>query len=125
MALAVGLLSAGAAAAVCAPPPGAPAMGAPAAHAGFPTFCSIPPVPTDLPSASAFRAAVVQTRLAGRTAERQASPATWSLPEGGAEAFAAQARAEAAPPPPMTSEADAEAFAARLRELATPPRRHP
>ncbi|HWE98477.1 MAG TPA: hypothetical protein VG248_01645 [Caulobacteraceae bacterium] len=107
-------------------PGAATSTAAPPAPGGFPNFCSIPAVPRDVPTPAAFRTAVVDTRVAGRAAEHQASPATWTLPEGGAEAFAAQARAEAAAPPPLTSEADTEAFAARLRELAAPPRRvHP
>ena len=104
--------------------PPATATGAPEAPAGYPSFCSIPRPPTDVRSVGAFREAIVETRLAGRAATREGGPDTWTLPEDGAGAFAAQARAEAAPPPPENHgpDADAKAYSDELRRMATPPR---
>ena len=89
----------------------------------YPTFCSIPPTPVGVRGPGAFRAAVVDTRVAGARLVSQTAPSTFSL--GDTDAFAAAQREEAAPPPPMTapSEADAEAFAKAARARATPPKR--
>jgi hypothetical protein len=67
----------------------------------FPSFCDIPAAPVDVRSVAAFRAAVVETRLAGARLVAQTGPESFSLE--GTEAFAAAARAEAAPPPPIDS----------------------
>ena len=91
----------------------------------YPTFCSIPKAPTDVKSAAAFRTEILATRIAGRDLVRAEGAGTFGLSEGGAKAFAATARAEAAPPPPMSPQdvADAEAFAREARAQATPPTR--
>ncbi|HXV00016.1 MAG TPA: hypothetical protein VG166_05920 [Caulobacteraceae bacterium] len=107
----------------CAPPP-PPALarefqlGGPLA---YPTFCAIPPTPTNVPAAGTFRAEVVDTRLAGAWLEGQTGPQTWSLTR--TEDFQSTAVREAAPPPPMTppGEADTEAFVAKAKAKATPP----
>ncbi|MBS0409236.1 MAG: hypothetical protein JSR86_04925 [Proteobacteria bacterium] len=90
---------------------------------GFPSFCSIPAIPTDVRDAGAWKTAVVDTRVAGARLQRQTDPSTWTL--DGTDAFAADARREAAAPPPMTpaSEGDAEAFTQQLKARATPPPR--
>ncbi len=86
----------------------------------YPTFCEIPPVPTDLRSAAEFRRAVVQTRLAGARLVEETAPSTFSL--AGTSAFAAAARAEAAPPPPFESDViGTDAFLRTARDRALPP----
>jgi hypothetical protein len=107
----------------CAPPP-PPAVARefqPGGPLAYPTFCAIPPTPTNVPTPQAFRAEVIDTRLAGAWLERQTAPQTWSLT--GTEDFQSGAIREAAPPPPMTApgEADTEAFVAKSRAKATPP----
>jgi hypothetical protein len=90
----------------------------------YPSFCDIPRTPTDVRSARAFKAAVVDTRRAGRRVVRDTAPGTFGLPLGQAEAFSQAARIEAAPPPPEAAAAPAgntEADAAELRRRATPP----
>ncbi|MGI9168648.1 MAG: hypothetical protein ACR2FH_00530 [Caulobacteraceae bacterium] len=89
----------------------------------YPTFCSIPPTPTDVRDAAAFRGAVAKARIAGANLARPSAPSTFSLQDTGD--FAASAREEAAPPPPITTpdQADAEAFAKAARARATPPHR--
>jgi hypothetical protein len=108
-----------------APSPGlAPDIVAAAQHPkGFPSFCSIPPIPTDARDAGAWKTAVVDTRMDGVRLQRQTDASTWTL--DGTDRFAAEARGEAAPPPPMTaaSEGDAEAFTQQLKARATPPPR--
>ena len=104
--------------------PPATAIGAPEPPAGYPSFCSIPKPPTDVRSVGSFREAIVDTRLAGRTATREGGPDTWTLPEDAAGAFSARARAEAQAPPPENHglDADAKAYSDELRRMATPPR---
>ncbi len=98
------------------------ASAASAAASGYPSFCAIPPTPTGVRSPPAFKAAVVQVRLAGRDLGRRTAPATWSLYD--TDAFAEQARAEAAPPPPIPGDdIEAAAFAAAARAAVKPPRR--
>lgn len=100
------------------------AVDSPAARPnGYPTFCSIPPAPTDVRGAAAFKADVVATRLAGARLVRGTAPDTFSV--SGTEAFAAGARQDAAPPPPITtpSQADTAAFVKASRARATPPAR--
>lgn len=89
----------------------------------YPKFCSIPLRPRDERTPAAFKAAVVDTRLAGAWLVKRTSPETFSL--SGGEAFAAEARREATPPPPMTTpgEANTEAFIEDSRARATPPSR--
>ncbi len=89
----------------------------------YPTFCSIPPTPTDIRTDRQFKTAVVGVRVAGARLADQSGPETFSLT--GTEAFAAAAKREAAPPPPMTtpSEAPTEAFIKQLKARAEPPPR--
>jgi hypothetical protein len=94
-----------------------------AATAGYPSFCSIPQPPRDVRTATEFKQAVADARLAGRSLTRATAQMKWSLSPGQAEPFAAQARAEATPPPAMTPPESAEEFARRAREEATPPPR--
>ncbi|HEY2178628.1 MAG TPA: hypothetical protein VGH15_08600 [Caulobacteraceae bacterium] len=110
---------------LCAsPPPPALArefqLGGPLA---YPTFCAIPPTPTNVPTAQAFRAEVIDTRLAGAWLEGQTAPQTWSL--SATEDFQSEAIREAAPPPPMTPPggSDTEAFVAKSKAKVTPPHR--
>ncbi len=127
-ALVLGAPAAAGAATACAqgaPAPGlAPDIVAEAARPHrYPTFCSIPKMPPDVRSVAQWKAAVVDTRLAGARVQKQTAPGTWTLDRS--EDFAAGSRSEAAPPPPMTpaSEADTAAFAKALKERATPPPR--
>jgi hypothetical protein len=96
------------------------------APSGYPTFCGVPLTPTNVRSADAFRAAVLDVRLAGRQVARQSAPDTFSLPLGGAESFDAAARAAAAYPAPVAGPAglQSDAFAAAARARATPPKSH-
>jgi hypothetical protein len=94
----------------------------------YPTFCAIPEAPRDVRGADAFKAAVVETRLAGRQTLRDSAPDTFLLPIGGAEAFAADARARAAYPSAAAAPAEQATrdFADAARARATPPKpRHP
>jgi hypothetical protein len=102
-----------------------PAACGPAASGAYPAFCDIPRTPTDVRGATAFKAAVVDTRLAGRRLVRATGPDTFGLPLGEADAFSRAARTEAAPPPEMSTppSEDSEAVAAELRRRATPPPR--
>ncbi|HEX7758854.1 MAG TPA: hypothetical protein VF459_05100 [Caulobacteraceae bacterium] len=120
-----GAAGAGVSCAQSAPAPGlAPDIVARAAQPhDFPSFCSIPKIPTDVRGASDWKAAVLDTRLAGARLQRQTAASTWTLDR--TDDFAAGARSEAAPPPPMNpaSEADTATFAKSLRDRATPPPR--
>jgi hypothetical protein len=89
----------------------------------YPTFCSIPPTPTGVRNAAAFKSAVVDTRVAGVRLVDQTAPSTFSLED--TDRFAAEARAEAAPPPPMTTpeEPGSQDFVDTGRKLVTPPSR--
>jgi hypothetical protein len=89
----------------------------------YPTFCAIPTVPTDVRTAGAFKAAVVETRLSGARLARDGAQSTFSLT--GTDDFADLARAQASPPPPMTSPQDGgtDAFISEMRAKATPPPR--
>lgn len=97
------------------PPPGA-----------YPTFCSVPAAPADVRNAAAFKTAVIEVRLEGRRVARQSAPDTFTLPLGGAAAFAADARAAAAPPAAGSTptRAETDAFATGARAIASPPKRH-
>ena len=109
-------------AACAAPPPLPPDLVAEAKQPHpFPTFCSIPPIPTDIRSAQGFKAAVQDVQLAKAELASQVAEDRWSLT--GTEDFAAGARSTAAPPPPMSSEADTEAFLKAMKKRATPPPR--
>jgi len=87
----------------------------------YPTFCQIPPMPTGVRDASAFKNAVVATRLSGARLDRNAAPATWSVQDTGG--FARAAIDRAAPPPAISSGEDTAAFIAAARARATPPPR--
>ena len=99
--------------AACDTPPGA-----------YPSFCSIPPTPTNLASPATVHAEVLDTRLAGRRVVEQSAPSSFTLDD--TTGFAGRAITEAAPPPPVTtsSEADTEAFAKAARAKAIPPKHH-
>lgn len=115
-------LSAAAATACDAPPPLPADLVAEArAPHPFPTFCSIPPIPTDVRPAAGFKTAVTDVRVAKADLAREVGPDHWSL--DGTEAFAAGARSTAAPPPPMTTDQDTEAFLRAMKKRATPPPR--
>jgi len=89
----------------------------------MPNLITIPPKPTDVRDASAYRAAVVdevslrRNLLAWRAAHPESDPNT--------EAWAAQQRARIPPgqavPVAQSHEADAEAFAKKLRDAAVKP----
>jgi hypothetical protein len=87
----------------------------------FPTFCGIPPRPTNVRSGGAFKQAVVAIRLAGARLDAETSPRTFTLAD--TDGFARAARAEASPPPPMTPSLDqqTEAFINKARALAHAP----
>lgn len=88
----------------------------------FPTFCSIPPIPGDVRTASQYKTAVVDTRLAGRQLTRESDESTFSLT--GTDDFAAGARIEAVPPPPMDNpDGDTDAFINAAKSRANPPPR--
>jgi hypothetical protein len=87
----------------------------------YPTFCSIPAIPTDVRSAEGFKAAVQDVQFAKAELAAQVAPDRWSLND--TEGFAAGARSTAAPPPPMSTEADTEAFLKAMKKRATPPPR--
>jgi hypothetical protein len=104
-----------------------PAPCGPGAQGVYPSFCDIPRTPTDLRGPTAYGAAVVDTRQAGRRVVRATGPETFGLPLGDAAAFSREARAEAAPPPELSAAPpeDSAAVAAELRKRATPPPRRP
>ncbi len=96
-----------------------------AKDSAWPTFCSIPRVPTDRPTPQAIHAVVLDTRLAGRDVEQATAPGTFTLDD--TEGFADRASREAAAPPPITtpSEADTATFEQKARAAAAAPsRRH-
>lgn len=95
--------------------------GKPAKVRGFPTFCEIPPRPSNVRSGKAFKEAVVAIRLAGAHLEAQTAPGTFSLED--TDGFASAARAEATPPPPMSPPdlQQTEDFTKQARALAVPP----
>jgi hypothetical protein len=112
------------------PKPGAPKSAAalPAdmlamARAGgaFPSYCAIPAVPTDAPTAQAYKTEVVDIRLDGRLLARQTAATTFTLSD--TDALAARLRAAATAPPPMTTpdEGDTEAFVKAMRAKAAAP----
>jgi hypothetical protein len=101
-----------------------PALGpefAPPIHPAYPTFCSIPPAPTNIPAADAFKAEVVKTRLAGAVITRDTGPDTWTL--AGTDEFLETGRREAEPPPPAgpVGPAETAAFLAEAKAKAEPP----
>jgi len=91
----------------------------------YPTFCAIPPVPTGVRDAAAFKLAVVDVRQAGRRVVLRTAPDTFGLVPGQAADFGAEARAQAAWPVSADSDRsdDSEAYAAEARRKATPPPR--
>ena len=96
-----------------------------ARSSAYPTFCAIPPVPTGVRDAAAFKLAVVDVRQAGRRVVMQSAPDTFGLAPGQAADFGAEAGAEAAWPLSADPErpVDSEAYAAEARRKATPPPR--
>jgi hypothetical protein len=123
-ALAAPPLARGALPCAAASPAMPPELVAQAAQANaYPTFCAIPPVPTDVRSAGAFKAEVVEIRVLGARVVREGAQSGFSL--GGTDDFANLARTQASPPPPMTSPEDAgtDAFTSEMRAKATPPPR--
>jgi len=123
-----------AAADACAPTAAVPAAGAPASGLapdivaaaqqphGFPGFCSIPKMPTDVRGVAEWKTAVLDVRRAGANLQRQSAADTWTL-DGSTTGFAAESRSEAQAPPPMTSPEDTDTFARQLKDRATPPPR--
>jgi hypothetical protein len=91
--------------------------------ATYPTFSQIPDLPKDVRSPAGWKAAVVDQRLAGRRLQRTAE--RFGPVPTDAEAWAAQAKADAAPPPPVTTPAaeDDAALIASLRARASAPSR--
>jgi hypothetical protein len=89
----------------------------------FPTFCQIPTAPSDVRGPAAFKAGVVDTRLAGARVVALSAPETFSLHD--TEAFVGMAKAEAAPPPPMSPPGDegTDAFIKNALGQAQPPGR--
>jgi hypothetical protein len=87
----------------------------------YPSFCSIPPAPTDLRSPVAWAAAVNDVNAAG--AQTQADAASAFSPNESTESFVGAAQREAAPPAPVTMPSSTEAFARSMRGRATPPPR--
>jgi hypothetical protein len=92
--------------------------------APFPTFASIPPLPTDVRTLAQWKASVTSLKAKGAGLTEMAANEPWTL--GDTEAWAAGKRAAAEPPAPVTtssSQADTEAFAAAMRARAMPPPR--
>ena len=110
-------------AAPCAPAAAPSDSFAAPSNLAYPNFCDIPPKPTDIRPAAAFKTQVVGTRVAGAVVVRQTAPDTFTL--SGTEGFADSAKREAAPPPAQTAaDADTEAFVKQSKAKATPPRKH-
>jgi hypothetical protein len=91
----------------------------------YPTFCAIPPIPTDVRNAEAFKVGVVEVRQAGRRVVAQSGPETFGLVTEQTEEFGAVARAQAAYPrsPAAEDPVDTGDFAVEARRRATPPPR--
>jgi hypothetical protein len=89
----------------------------------FPSFCSIPIIPTDVRTADAFKAAVLNSRRAGAALTRDSSAGTFGLKD--TSRFEASAQRAAAPPPPMVEPGglDTDAFIKAARAQASPPSR--
>jgi len=89
----------------------------------YPRLSAIPPVPTDVRPASAWKSAVVSEWALKRNAEATAAqiPFTLSDTEGWAKAKQAQIPADQTTPPPADAKAETEAYAQSLRGRATPP----
>ena len=100
-----------------------PALCAPGASGVYPTFCGIPKTPTDVRKPTAFKAAVVDVRRAGKGVVRDTGPSNFGLPIGEADAFSRAARDEAAPPSEVSAAPleQSEDVAAELRRRAAPP----
>jgi hypothetical protein len=91
----------------------------------YPSFSHIPPVPTDVRPARAWRASVYDTWGLKRQTEAEAASIPFVLVPGEADGWAAAERSkipdvEMIPPSADASE-QAEAFAAAQRARATPP----
>lgn len=91
----------------------------------YPTFASIPEVPTDLKTAEQYRSDVEGEQSTAAALVAATAPSTWTLSE--TDAFAAQAMAEAkvgvVTAPTDAEVADSEAYARALRAKASPPPR--
>ncbi|MBP7817728.1 MAG: hypothetical protein KA085_16530 [Phenylobacterium sp.] len=87
----------------------------------YPTFASIPPVPSDVRALPAFGRAANELEAAGAELIAETAPGTWTLT--GTEAFAGRARDIAGPgiTGPESTTAATEAFAKAQRARATPP----
>lgn len=94
-------------------------------HAGetYPNFCSIPETPRDVRKADAFKAAVLDSRIAGARMVKQTDAASFTL--SATPVFESSARRAAQPPPPMLTAADADtaAFVQAAKAEAAPPSR--
>ena len=89
------------------------------ADAAYPTFKSIPPVPTDVRPHRQYGQAAAQIVKDGKTLEAETADNTWTL--NNSETFAAKARDDAGPAPPPVDPGDTEAFAKGQKARATPP----
>jgi hypothetical protein len=91
----------------------------------YPTFASIPEVPTDLKTAEEYKADVAGQQQTAEALVAATAPSTWTLSE--TDAFAAQAMAEAkvdtVTAPTDAEVASSEAYARALRAKASPPPR--
>lgn len=91
----------------------------------YPTFAGIPAVPTDLPTADAFKTEIRDQQAAGAALLRDTAPETWTL--DASDAFAARAQSDAGAgdihPPTDAEIAESEAFAKAMRDRARPPSR--
>lgn len=96
-----------------------------AQSAAFPTFESIPEMPTDLRTDEGWRMAVREVEGDGVALLNATAPSTWSLND--TEGFAARMHAlidfDPADIPSAGQAAETEAWAARMRARATPPPR--
>jgi hypothetical protein len=120
--IAIASLWAGAAIAQPAAPPTDAAATA-EQSAAYPTFASVPAAPKDVRTPMAWKALVVQTRLAGAHLQRLAA----NLPPAATdtEAWADRARQEATPPAQLTTPSgDTAALIADLRARASAPSPH-
>lgn len=104
--------------------PAAAQIEAAARQAGpTPSLAEVPPPPTDLRPAEAWRAAIADQQAEGAYVLNSAAPSTWTLSD--TDGFVAGARAQvdvAGLHAPTDAEiAESEAFAKAMRQRATPP----
>jgi len=90
---------------------------------GYPSFGSVPPLPKDIRSTPAWRAAVLDTRVVGARLARSAAKEPWTLDD--TAGWAARERNEAAPPPAITTptQADTDALVKAMKARASRPSR--